>query len=121
MKHIAYICVLSLTATSIFASGTLFFPPKGIDFEELKKQRRGNKLLVGFTKIPTKKELIDIPGVTQVDAIDNTMCRIHFKEKYLPAEEIVALAVKNKWGLFHIAPDITSLEDIFVQLTQIKK
>ena len=89
--------------------------------EELKKQRRGNKLLVGFTKIPTKKELIDIPGVTQVDAIDNTMCRIHFKEKYLPAEEIVALAVKNKWGLCHIAPDITSLEDIFVQLTQIKK
>jgi len=89
--------------------------------EDLKQQRRGNKLLVGFTKTPTKKVLTEISGVTQVDILDNAMCRIHFKEKYLPAEEIVALAVKNKWGLFHIAPDITSLEDIFVQLTQIKK
>ena len=26
---------------------------------------------------------------------------------------------KNKWGLFHIAPDVTSLEDIFAQLTML--
>lgn len=39
MKHIVYICVLILTSTGVLASGTLFFPPKGIDFEELKKQK----------------------------------------------------------------------------------
>ena len=55
------------------------------------------------------------------DKIDKTMFRIHFKEKYLPAEEIVITSTKKKWGLFHIAPDITSLEDIFVQLTQKEK
>ena len=49
------------------------------------------------------------------------MIKIHFKEKYLPAEEIVITSTKKKWGLFHIAPDITSLEDIFVQLTQKEK
>ena len=45
---------------------------------------------------------------------------IKFKEKYLPAEEIVILASQENWGLYHIAPHITSLEDIFVQLTQVQ-
>ena len=89
--------------------------------EDLKKQRRGNKLLVGFNNAPLKKELLAIEGVSQVDKIDNTMYRFHFNVKYLPAEEIVMVATKKKWGLFHIAPDITSLEDIFVQLTQLEK
>ena len=43
-----------------------------------------------------------------------------FKDKYLPAEEIVSLATKQNWGLYHIAPHVTSLEDIFVQLTQVQ-
>ena len=46
--------------------------------EDLKKQRRGNKLLVGFNNAPLKKELLAIEGVTQVDKIDNTMYRVHF-------------------------------------------
>ena len=89
--------------------------------EDLKKQRRGNKLLVGFNNAPLKKELLAIEGVSQVDKIDNTMYRVHFNHDYMPAEEIVITATKNKWGLFHIAPDVTSLEDIFVQLTQLEK
>ena len=89
--------------------------------EDLKKQRRGNKLLVGFNNAPLKKELLAVEGVSQVDKIDNTMYRVHFNHDYVPAEEIVITATKNKWGLFHIAPDVTSLEDIFVQLTQLEK
>jgi hypothetical protein len=46
------------------------------------------------------------------------MFRLHFKEKYLPAEEIVSLSVKEGWGLYHINMDITSLEETFVNLTQ---
>ena len=89
--------------------------------EDLKKQRRGNKLLAGFNNAPLKKELLAIEGVTKVDKIDNTMYRVHFNHEYVPAEEIVITATKSKWGLFHIAPDVTSLEDIFVQLTQLEK
>ena len=89
--------------------------------EDLKKQRRGNKLLVGFNNAPLKKELLAVEGVSQVDKIDNTMYRVHFNHDYVPSEEIVVTATKNKWGLFHIAPDVTSLEDIFVQLTQLEK
>jgi ABC-2 type transport system ATP-binding protein len=29
----------------------------------------------------------------------------------------VKAAVKNGWGLYQIAPDQTSLEDVFIQLT----
>ena len=66
--------------------------------EDLKKQRRGNKLLVGFNNAPLKKELLAIEGVSQVDKIDNTMFRVHFNHDYVPAEEIVITATKNKWG-----------------------
>jgi ABC-2 type transport system ATP-binding protein len=43
--------------------------------------------------------------------------RIRFADGAAPAEAIVQAAVKNGWGLHQIAPDQTSLEDVFVQLT----
>jgi|TARA_B100000767_G_C19718565_1_gene516152 ABC-2 type transport system ATP-binding protein len=86
--------------------------------EDLKEQRKGNKLLIGFSKVPTIAKLRAIKSVTKVEKDGNGMFRFHFKDKYLPAEEIVNLSVNEGWGLYHIAPDITSLEDIFVNLTQ---
>ena len=45
------------------------------------------------------------------------MIRVRFAEDAAPAEAIVQAAVSNGWGLYQIAPDQTSLEDVFVQLT----
>ena len=91
----------------------------GIDV--LKRQRVGNKLLLGFNKAPTVAELIKIKGITEAEAVDANMMRIRFAEgadeNKAAHEAIVQAAVKNKWGLFQIAPDQTSLEDVFVQLT----
>ena len=39
------------------------------------------------------------------------MCQVAF------VAAIVQAAVKNSWGLYQIAPDQTSLEDVFTQLT----
>ena len=89
--------------------------------EDLKEQRKGNKLLIGFSKVPTIAKLRAIKSVSKVEKDGNGMFRFYFKNKYLPAEEIVSLSVKEGWGLYHIAPDITSLEDIFVNLTQSNK
>ncbi len=86
--------------------------------EDLRAQRRGNKLLVGFSKAPALSKLKKIKGVDKVENAENGMFRFHFKEKYLPAEEIVNLSVKEGWGLYHINMDITSLEETFVNLTQ---
>ena len=87
--------------------------------DDLKQQRKGNKLLVGLSKPPSIKEISLIDGVTLVEKVEHGMFRIHFKGTYIPAEEIVTISIKKGWGLFHVAPDITSLEDIFVQLTQL--
>ena len=88
--------------------------------DDLKQQRLGNKLLIGFSKPPTMPTLSRIKGVETVEKDEQGMFVIKFKDKYLPAEEIVTLASKENWGLYYIAPHITSLEDIFVQLTQVQ-
>ena len=87
----------------------------GIDV--LKRQRIGNKLLIGFSNAPTVEELVKIKGVTEAEITDNHMMRVRFAEGEAPHEAIVQAAVKNSWGLYQIAPDQTSLEDVFVQLT----
>ncbi len=87
----------------------------GIDV--LKRQRVGNKLLIGFKAPPAAAALLDITGVTEAEALENNMIRVRFADDAAPHEAIVATAVKNGWGLYQIAPDQTSLEDVFVQLT----
>lgn len=84
--------------------------------EVLKRQRIGNKLLLGFRNTPTESALLQIPGITEVEQADGMM-RVRFADGYAPHEDIVEAAVKQGWGLYQIAPDQTSLEDVFVQLT----
>ncbi len=87
----------------------------GIDV--LKRQRVGNKLLIGFNRMPSVDELLKIAGVTEAEITENNMMRVRFADGASPHESIVQTAVKNSWGLYQIAPDQTSLEDVFVQLT----
>jgi ABC-2 type transport system ATP-binding protein len=83
----------------------------------LKKQRLGNKLLVGFKQAPSIEALCKIAGVTDAEMLDSGLMRVQFAEDSAPAESIVQASVVNQWGLYQIAPDQTSLEDVFVQLT----
>jgi ABC-2 type transport system ATP-binding protein len=85
--------------------------------EVLKRQRLGNKLLVGLRNMPEARALMQITGVTEVEAVSADLVRIRFDDKANTAEAIVQAAVQQQWGLFQIAPDQTSLEDVFVQLT----
>ncbi len=87
----------------------------GIDV--LKRQRVGNKLLIGFNKAPAPADLLKIAGVTEAESLENNMMRVRFAENTTPHEAIVQAAVQNGWGLYQIAPDQTSLEDVFMQLT----
>lgn len=86
----------------------------GIDV--LKRQRVGNKLLLGFKQTPSLEALLSIAGITEAELVDG-MVRVRFAEGQAPNEAIVEAAVKQGWGLYQIAPDQTSLEDVFVQLT----
>ena len=91
----------------------------GIDV--LKKHRLGNKLLLGLANAPTKNALEAIAGITEVELLESGMHRLSYSEVQTPSQAImqtiVQTAVHNNWGLYQIAPDQTSLEDVFVQLT----
>ena len=87
------------------------------DIEVLKRHRVGNKLLIGFNNNPSIEALMNIKGVTEAELADNNMMRVRFADGEAPHEAIVQAAVKNSWGLYQIAPDQTSLEDVFTQLT----
>lgn len=87
----------------------------GIDV--LKKQRRGNKLLAGFSNMPDIEAVEKIKGVAEAELTESNMMRIRMEDDAEPQEAIVKAAVRHSWGLYQIAPDQTSLEDVFVQLT----
>ncbi|OZA06954.1 MAG: ABC transporter ATP-binding protein [Methylophilaceae bacterium 17-44-8] len=86
----------------------------GIDV--LKRQRVGNKLVLGFKNPPSESALLQIPGIVEVEQVEG-MIRVRFTESSMPHEAIVETSVREGWGLYQIAPDQTSLEDVFVQLT----
>lgn len=83
----------------------------------LKRQRIGNKLLIGLRNPPQADALLKVAGVTEAEVLPSGLVRVRFADDADPAESIVQAAVANQWGLYQIAPDQTSLEDVFVQLT----
>jgi ABC-2 type transport system ATP-binding protein len=83
----------------------------------LKKQRIGNKLLIGMHNMPEIDAMLKITGVVEAEILPDNLMRVSFAEDVAPAEAIVKAAIENNWGLYQIAPDQTSLEDVFVQLT----
>lgn len=85
--------------------------------EVLKRQRQGNKLLLGLRHPPKIKDLLKISGVTEAELLESGLMRVRFSAEASPAEAIVQAAVQQGWGLYQIAPDQTSLEDVFMQLT----
>lgn len=83
----------------------------------LKRQRVGNKLLVGLRQAPKADDLLNIAGVVEAETLPSGLIRVRFEGDTTPAEAIVQTAVQEGWGLYQIAPDQTSLEDVFMQLT----
>ena len=83
----------------------------------LKKQRIGNKLLISMHNSPSVDEMLKIAGIIEAEALPGGLMRVRFAEDAAPAEAIVQAAVNNGWGLHQIAPDQTSLEDVFLHLT----
>jgi ABC-2 type transport system ATP-binding protein len=83
----------------------------------LKRQRVGNKLLISMRNPPAAEAMLSIDGVVEAESLAGGLMRIRFADNAAPAEAIVQAAVQQGWGLYQIAPDQTSLEDVFMQLT----
>ena len=87
------------------------------EIDALKRNRQSNQLLVGLRQAPSREALLALPGVTDIEEVDGLL-RVRFADQAEGvAEAIVHASVAGGWGLYQIAPDVTSLEDVFLHLT----
>jgi ABC-2 type transport system ATP-binding protein len=84
----------------------------------LKAFHSGRTILVGLRRPPAESELGAVPGVATVESAGEKLYRLQLATDRDPTEQLVALSVEKNWGLYHLAPAQTSLEDVFVQLTK---
>ena len=86
--------------------------------EALQAFHRGRTLMVGLRRAPHVSEIASLPGVQNVQSAGAGVFRVQFAEGADPTEELVRRSVARNWGLQELSPAQTSLEDVFVNLTQ---
>jgi ABC-2 type transport system ATP-binding protein len=86
--------------------------------QALKAIHSGRTVVVGLRRPPPDAELAALPGVTAVETAGDKLYRLTLAAERDPIEQIVARSVEKNWGLHHLAPAQTSLEDVFVNLTR---
>lgn len=84
----------------------------------LKQYRGGHALTVTLRRPPPMEALRAVGGVTGVDTLAPHRFRVFHEADAEPAEALVQLAVAQDWGLTEITPSETTLEEVFVNLTQ---
>jgi len=84
--------------------------------DELNREGSKNSFCIALHKPPALKTLVAIDSIAEAEQLDDNRFRIFFKEQS-PVATIVQQSVTNNWGLFELIPDQSSLEEIFMQLT----
>ena len=90
----------------------------GDTIDGLKKFHGGRIVHIGLRRPPALDALAAIPGVARVEADGECSFRISFADQCDPTDALVRRAVEESWGLFQLVPAQTSVEEVFVQLTQ---
>ncbi|MGF7080391.1 ABC transporter ATP-binding protein [Mucilaginibacter sp. UYCu711] len=70
---------------------------------------------------PPKEELLNIPGVTQVEFLTERQVRLFFTGDAAISEKIVEVSVKKGWQLREIHLDKSSVDEVFAQLSNKSK
>ncbi len=83
----------------------------------LARHMKSSVLQVAFRQIPDRDALQRVPGVHAVTVVDDHHLRILHDPLQDPTDALVKLASERNWGLYEIAPERLSLEQIFVELT----
>jgi ABC-2 type transport system ATP-binding protein len=83
----------------------------------LKAMYSGRTVMVGLRRPPPEAELAAISGVSAVEKAAPGMYRMQLDEGSDASDALVSRCVERNWGLYHLAPAQTSLEDVFVNLT----
>ncbi len=78
-------------------------------------------LVVGLRRPPPLERLGTLPGVLHIERVEEGRFRLQHAPEENPAERIVEEAVANGWGVYEICAERSSLEEIFVTMTQSPK
>ena len=74
-------------------------------------------LIVAFRRPPTLAELGALAGVTRVESIGPDRFRVMHASDAVLSDTLIEHACRHGWGLYEIAPERASLEQIFLELT----
>lgn len=84
----------------------------------LKQYRGGHALTIALRRPPSLEVLQAVPGVRSVEALSEQRFRLLHEADADPAEVLVQRSVEHDWGLVELTPAETTLEEVFVHLTQ---
>jgi ABC-2 type transport system ATP-binding protein len=84
--------------------------------EEMRQQRRSDAWLLALHRPPEDGALLALPGVERVERLAEGRFRLHCSAEAI--EGISRAAAAQDWGLHQLQAEPTSLEDVFVHLTQ---
>lgn len=77
----------------------------------------GHSLVVGLRQPPAPEVIARIAGVARAERMPSGEFRVRCEPGQDPTDALVREAVRGGWGLYHLAPWPTTLEEVFTQLT----
>lgn len=80
-----------------------------------------NSLIAKFNNPPTENELRQIPGIIQIQKLEDGYYRMQFEADAHITRRIAETAVVQGWGLSEIHKENVSMEEVFAQLSGKKK
>ncbi len=83
---------------------------------QLQERLKGNTLILACHQPPAAEILQQVPGVQQVETLQDGRLRIHYESEN-PAEALARQAATEGWRLYELSPETRTLEQIFVELT----
>ena len=84
----------------------------------LQRRMQASSMIVALKRPPDAGALQAIAGVDSVEALEHGRFRLNYLPDRSPAEQVAEQAVRNGWGLYELAPERISLEQIFVDITR---
>ncbi|TDY04122.1 ABC transporter ATP-binding protein [Thiohalophilus thiocyanatoxydans] len=85
--------------------------------DNLDRRMQSSSLILGLQQPPAQHILEALPGINDVQALDNHRFRLLHAAETNPAGAIAQQAVEQGWGLFELTPEHKTLEQIFVEIT----
>jgi ABC-2 type transport system ATP-binding protein len=84
----------------------------------LDRRMAAASLVLGLRRPPAREAIAAVAGVTAVEALEEGRLRVHFEPDDSPAETLAEHAAREGWGLYELAPERMSLEEVFVDITR---